>query len=186
MNCLHITRRFNKCIQNFFTNQDLAEGNSTGICGSFGNCSSNNLFSLSWHVAPGNDREAQNGTSKGEMRVSNSKIKYIYMHEMKYDKIKLIGGPQHIINTSQRGCIPQALEHGVTERHPYIFSSLSLYLLLLSHSFQILFTLNHSAWTGESSWAKFVTSLLKVQWVVINSGKMQKSQGVRQKEEGRV
>lgn len=96
------------------------------------------------------------------------------MHEIKWNKIFKKWSLLSIENTSQRGCIPEALEHGVTECHPYVFSS-------LSSCFQILSTLTHSAWSGGSSWAQFVSSLLKVPWVAIDSGKLQESQGVRQK-----
>lgn len=121
----------------------------------------------------------QVGTSKGEMRTFNSKIMHIYMHEMKWTKwneVKWNGA-----SAIQKGCITEALELGVTECHPSVFSSLSLCFLLWSHSFQILSTLNHSAWPGGSSWPQFVTSLLKVSWVVTDSGKLWASQGVRQK-----
>lgn len=53
--------------------------------------------------------------------------------------------PKRTLNMSQRKCITEALESGLTECRSFLFSLLSPCLLSWSQNFQILSTLNPSA-----------------------------------------
>lgn len=127
-------------------------------------------------MAYGNGSE-KDGIGRTGTKASNSKKKYIYTC-IKWDEIKW--GPKHIENMSQEGCVTEELELGMIECHLFIFSLFSSCLLLWSHNFQILSTLNHSAWLGDSWWAQFVRSLLKApheQWLAEeNCRSLQESQ----------